>query len=726
MYLTLRMLLAGAASLGWQLILKPQPAPLAMQIWLLGCVVLPLFGNYRPFRHIYPRQVLAFWLWLGIAGLVWLLLIVPYSAYMIWLGLFRLGLASGTISFSLIHLPLGLSGLALAGLEKRNTLAAIALYVMGNSLAVLLLFPRPLLLGIFGAAGALYLITTFIQYDQAPEKKETPKLPRRAWRGALNLALATGLSLGISQAAGGGEARAGSPLIDRTVSSLLRAGTRLLLPNFPLLYSEDGQRRGQGLDENSQGGAAVLSQRPQLRLDAPAGRVYYLRTRIFEAYDSLRWLPPGSATIATDPIPEIESGQRHPAIFDHEELLELTILDDYFAYLPHTADTVRISISQAPAELDTLGLRDSSYRLATPLARGSTVRLQAAARPPLQPGEDDLRRYLQVPAGLAADLDGLRTSLLAGLEQPDAATVARRLADHFGNGYAYTLQPENDKSSEEFITNFLFATREGYCVHYAGAAVLLARLCGIPARYVSGYLAIVPHGDEQDRLTQRPSRALVTLSGLNAHAWAEFWIPGSGWVSQEFTPAIRTLTAGLVGGSPESAATGTLGGDTWTRRQLATLLGTDLSPAEQPAHQQPLFRFVVIALAIAVSLLLVRPSLRRKTDRGKARLLPNTPARTPVQRQARRLVRLAWRHGIQPPCAKGWLGWAADVCTLLEHHPPNGGCTDLPPSVLAGNCGRLLSRHFYTPRALNKAELDQLHRLRKALKIVAKAPRPRA
>ena len=36
--------------------------------------------------------------------------------------------------------------------------------------------------------------------------------------------------------------------------------------------------------------------------------------------------------------------------------------------------------------------------------------------------------------------------------------------------------------------DFLFLDKEGYSVHYATAATLMFRACGIPARYVEGYL----------------------------------------------------------------------------------------------------------------------------------------------------------------------------------------------------------------------------------------------
>jgi len=45
---------------------------------------------------------------------------------------------------------------------------------------------------------------------------------------------------------------------------------------------------------------------------------------------------------------------------------------------------------------------------------------------------------------------------------------------------------------------FLFESKKGFCIHYASAMVILARACGLPARYSEGYVA-----DEFDSGTGR-------------------------------------------------------------------------------------------------------------------------------------------------------------------------------------------------------------------------------
>jgi transglutaminase-like putative cysteine protease len=63
------------------------------------------------------------------------------------------------------------------------------------------------------------------------------------------------------------------------------------------------------------------------------------------------------------------------------------------------------------------------------------------------------------------------------------------------------------------------AQGEGVCQDHAHALIAMARVCDMPARYVTGYLFADPEDGPQEA----------------AHAWAEIWVEGLGWVG--FDPA---------------------------------------------------------------------------------------------------------------------------------------------------------------------------------------------
>ncbi len=97
------------------------------------------------------------------------------------------------------------------------------------------------------------------------------------------------------------------------------------------------------------------------------------------------------------------------------------------------------------------------------------------------------------------------------------------------------------------VENFLSVTREGYCVQFASAAALMLRQCGIPARFVEGYLA---DDFEIDIYSHDGGRYRTTLRDSDAHAWIEVWYDGMGWVVYECTP---TYYIDMYGDSSETA-----------------------------------------------------------------------------------------------------------------------------------------------------------------------------
>jgi hypothetical protein len=85
------------------------------------------------------------------------------------------------------------------------------------------------------------------------------------------------------------------------------------------------------------------------------------------------------------------------------------------------------------------------------------------------------------------------------------------------------------------IVDFLLHSHAGYCQHFAGAAALLLRLAGVPARVVVGFAT----GAET-----APGR--FTVSDLDAHEWIEVYFQGYGWVPFNPTPAADP--ASIAGG----------------------------------------------------------------------------------------------------------------------------------------------------------------------------------
>jgi transglutaminase-like putative cysteine protease len=106
------------------------------------------------------------------------------------------------------------------------------------------------------------------------------------------------------------------------------------------------------------------------------------------------------------------------------------------------------------------------------------------------------------------------------------ADIIALIRETLSSRMTYTLRAATPKEGEEFVGWFL-REKKGYCTFFATAVTVLAREAKIPARYVEGFL--VP-------ATEPGTAKRQVLTGLNAHAWAEVWIEGAGWIPVDATP----------------------------------------------------------------------------------------------------------------------------------------------------------------------------------------------
>lgn len=135
--------------------------------------------------------------------------------------------------------------------------------------------------------------------------------------------------------------------------------------------------------------------------------------------------------------------------------------------------------------------------------------------------------YLQVPDQIQNSFSAVAKEIT----ENNAFYCAQQIAVILARHTEYSLKPGRTPFGEDFADYFYFENRRGYCVHYATVAALLLRMKQIPARFVSGY-AVNPN--DFRKLEDGSYEAQVT--GDNAHAWAEAYYKGVGWLPVETTP----------------------------------------------------------------------------------------------------------------------------------------------------------------------------------------------
>jgi hypothetical protein len=151
------------------------------------------------------------------------------------------------------------------------------------------------------------------------------------------------------------------------------------------------------------------------------------------------------------------------------------------------------------------------------------------------PGDQRLEA-LRLPAHIAPRVRALVESWKTGHAGPEEIIeAARRYFRH--EHFVYTLQPGAYAGAGD-LEEFLFERRQGFCEHYAAAFATLMRVAGLPSRVVIGY-----HGGELNRLGN-----YVIVRQSDAHAWAEVWLPDSGWLRVDPTEVIAPdrISSGLA------------------------------------------------------------------------------------------------------------------------------------------------------------------------------------
>ncbi|MFF2018976.1 DUF3488 and DUF4129 domain-containing transglutaminase family protein [Paenibacillus sp. NPDC058177] len=140
--------------------------------------------------------------------------------------------------------------------------------------------------------------------------------------------------------------------------------------------------------------------------------------------------------------------------------------------------------------------------------------------------EEIRSKYLELPSQMPARVASLAAELTTAAGSRYDAAVAVR--DYLQSHYPYTLDTKLPPSGSDFVDDFLFQAKRGYCVHFATAMTVLLRSADIPARFVQGY------GPGQLVTGPGPQRYAVTEG--DAHAWVEVYFPGVGWVPFDPTP----------------------------------------------------------------------------------------------------------------------------------------------------------------------------------------------
>ena len=179
--------------------------------------------------------------------------------------------------------------------------------------------------------------------------------------------------------------------------------------------------------------------------------------------------------------------------------------------------------------------------------------------------QEAVSHHSQLPEGIEGGVYSLTMRLTGDLDNPYDRAMA--IMEYLRRETRYTLNTEYPPQDRDFVSWFLLDSKEGYCSYYATAMAVMGRIAGLPTRYVEGFLA-------------RPGQEVLT--GENAHAWAEVYFRGVGWVPFDATGG-ATGRAGMPEGDQPT------GGDGQNGEEDAAPAEGDYDGGEPTPSPEPTF-----------------------------------------------------------------------------------------------------------------------------------------
>ncbi len=142
-------------------------------------------------------------------------------------------------------------------------------------------------------------------------------------------------------------------------------------------------------------------------------------------------------------------------------------------------------------------------------------------------------KYLQLPK-IPTRVGTLAEKITQSAIGPYAK--AKEIERFLSTKYPYDLTVKPLPPGRELTDFFLFDLKRGYCVYHSTAMVVMLRLVGIPARWVTGFTT----GE------YLPEKGAYKVKLSDAHAWVEAYINGVGWIPFEPTADFTLPEANMI------------------------------------------------------------------------------------------------------------------------------------------------------------------------------------
>ncbi|HDR6478642.1 TPA: transglutaminase domain-containing protein [Bacillus cereus] len=142
-----------------------------------------------------------------------------------------------------------------------------------------------------------------------------------------------------------------------------------------------------------------------------------------------------------------------------------------------------------------------------------------------------MTKYTQLPESLPQRVKDLAVNLTNDKDNRYDKVLA---IENYFTDNSFTYESTNvlfPAKSQDYVDQFLFDTKSGYCNNFSTSMIVLLRSAGIPARWVKGYT----EGTLDNTLASAEGADVYTITNDNAHSWVKVYFPGYGWIPFEPT-----------------------------------------------------------------------------------------------------------------------------------------------------------------------------------------------
>lgn len=170
------------------------------------------------------------------------------------------------------------------------------------------------------------------------------------------------------------------------------------------------------------------------------------------------------------------------------------------------------------------------------------------------------------------------------LENMYRMELAAGVRSYLAQVMQYSLELDRIASGVDPVEYALTEGKEGYCMHYASAAVLILKELGVPARYASGYI-VRPSDYELDSDSKQFE---ARVEDYNAHAWAEIYLDNIGWIPFEVTEGYSDWSQDLPTRKEPVEDSESESIETESTETEVETLPTETAPTETESSEEPI------------------------------------------------------------------------------------------------------------------------------------------